>query len=501
MNRWALTAFIGIAFSLGGCSTLSEIPDHYFDLDRQGEYPLAIVPAQYQPEVVMDFDVTGKGSGAIQGAGRGMMECLNASEGGGDFAALAVLLCMPLGAAIGGIHGAITAESVDKITEITSQFKADLERVSRQETIAQEAAGYLNSQGIQADIMAASTGPRNVDDLPRYAPGQFKGYGGILELRVLELHIASTGKKGSDLCLSMELAARKIDGHTGQERDLLQRRVYRGCDSTESWMRDGGKPLLEAIETGYALAAKDIIDEFYFIYYPPIIAARSKGRGDAGESKQPPNENVILPSIPTFVLRPIQPPLTSQPEANIFASAPKHRTAVGGLQFTDVKTLSPRFEWEPFPRTFDFQGSKTQNTRITDVAYDFHIYEGVLINEDAIIGAGVLPSRPVYTRSGLQENRHQVETELSYCSWYFWTVRARFRLNGVPRVTEWSGAYDTYDNVFKAPRARNKPNRRYNGVLGPHYSYYPLRTPTDPAWPACWDDLKVYGERRESRAQ
>jgi hypothetical protein len=493
MNRWARSASVGIAFSLSGCATISAIPDHYYDLDRQGEYPLAIVPAQFLPEVVMDFDVTGKGSGAAHGAGHGMLECLFAGDGGGDFGPLVELLCMPFGAAIGAIHGAATAEGADKTEEIIAQFSTELGRMRRQETFAREAADYLGNQGIRADVMDASAGPRTADDLPHYAPSQFKGYGGVLELRVLELRVESTGKKGTALCLSMEMAARRIDGHAGQELDQLQHRLSPDCRPTESWMRNSGKPLWEAIRTGYATAAREIVDELYLIYYPAIHAARAKDRRGAGKSERPPAENVLLPSAPTFVLQPIQPPLTSQPEANIFASAPKNRTGFGGLQFTDVKTLSPRFEWEPFPRTFDLQGADTQNTRITDVVYDFLIYEGTL-------GAAVFPRRAVYGRFGLEKNQHQVEKELSHCSWYFWTVRARFRLNGVPRLTEWSGAYDSFTGLL-SPGAYRRNSESILWVWPPDYLYYPFRTPADPAWPACWDDERVYSERRKSQAQ
>jgi hypothetical protein len=495
MKAWSKIVSLGVAFSLSGCSAISGIPNHYYDLDRQNEYPLAIVPAQFPPEVVIDFDVTGKGGGAAQGAGRGMLECMRAGQGGGDFAALAVLLCMPFGATIGAIHGATTAESADKVEEINRQFRAELTSVRRQETIAHEAADYLGKLGIQADVMDASSGPRSADDLPHYAPGQFKGYGGVLELRVLELHVKSSGKKGADLCLSMNLVARKIDGHAGEERDELEHRVSRGCRSTESWMHDGGKPLFEEIRAGYTLAARQIVDEFYLIYYPRVDVDRAKVHSGTGETEPQPKADEFIPSAPTFVLRPIQPALTTQPEANIFASAPKNRIGYGGLQFADVKTLSPRFKWEPFPRDFDLQDTQTKNTRITDVVYDFQIYEGFSGPLKA-----VLPLRPIYTRSGLQESQHQIEEELSYCSWYFWTVRARFRLNDVPRVTEWAGAYESAGG-FMSPGAYRRNRKSIVWMWPPDYLYYPFRTPADPDWPACWDDRKVYRERQISRSQ
>ena len=43
----------------------------------------------------------------------------------------------------------------------------------------------------------------------------------------------------------------------------------------------------------------------------------------------------------------------------------------------------------------------------------------------------------VYARSGLTEPVHTVETPFAPDTLYLWTIRARFELNGEPRVMEW----------------------------------------------------------------
>ena len=54
----------------------------------------------------------------------------------------------------------------------------------------------------------------------------------------------------------------------------------------------------------------------------------------------------------------------------------------------------------------------------------------------------------------------QIKPDLAYCNRYFWTVRARFELDGRPRFTEWSGAF----NVGDAPGAQRI--RRGQGIIG-----------------------------------
>jgi hypothetical protein len=48
------------------------------------------------------------------------------------------------------------------------------------------------------------------------------------------------------------------------------------------------------------------------------------------------------------------------------------------------------------------------------------------------------PSQVVYERFGLPGPSHRVEEPLERSTRYFWTVRARFELNGATRVTPWS---------------------------------------------------------------
>jgi hypothetical protein len=47
------------------------------------------------------------------------------------------------------------------------------------------------------------------------------------------------------------------------------------------------------------------------------------------------------------------------------------------------------------------------------------------------------PAGIVYRRDGLASPTHTLETALSPGTRYFWTVRARFELDGRERVTEW----------------------------------------------------------------
>jgi hypothetical protein len=61
-----------------------------------------------------------------------------------------------------------------------------------------------------------------------------------------------------------------------------------------------------------------------------------------------------------------------------------------------------------------------------------------------------------------------------------WTVRARFELDGAPRATEWTGAYDTIGGYLDPMWVRGRPGAP--ALAGfPHdpLYYYPIvRTPS-----------------------
>ena len=61
-----------------------------------------------------------------------------------------------------------------------------------------------------------------------------------------------------------------------------------------------------------------------------------------------------------------------------------------------------------------------------------------------------------------------------------WTVRARFRLDGQPRVTEWSGAYNAFPNQqpWEQRRALQTTSMMRWG-LQPERFYLPFRAPGD----------------------
>lgn len=150
--------------------------------------------------------------------------------------------------------------------------------------------------------------------------------------------------------------------------------------------------------------------------------------------------------VPTYGLRPVY---------------PENRNR-GGLfdgyesVFLKVDSLQPTLRWEPFPRSHDIRRDH-QNllSRIRDVTYDLKIWNSTY----------EFPDRVIYTRQGLLEPFHKIEQPLEPCAKYFWTVRARFKIDGETRVTEWG--------ISEVPRGQEV---RKSSII-PNPNLYRFRTP------------------------
>lgn len=95
---------------------------------------------------------------------------------------------------------------------------------------------------------------------------------------------------------------------------------------------------------------------------------------------------------------------------------------------SEVASSRPMLRWETFPRPEDLKADKKGLLqRAEKVTYDVRIWR---LEDNR-------PVERVYARDGLPKPAHKVGTPLEPSTKYLWTVRARFELDGQPRVSEW----------------------------------------------------------------
>ena len=138
---------------------------------------------------------------------------------------------------------------------------------------------------------------------------------------------------------------------------------------------------------------------------------------------------------------------------------PEYPAVRNWTAFVEVDSLQPTLRWEAYPRPQD-RGEDKEGVleRIRNVTYDVKIWRA----ENAT------PGEVVYVRQGLPEPWHKLERPLEPATKYFWTVRARFELDGHPRVIEWG--------IIGDPMVpASSPLRR--SPLVPKPAHYRFKTP------------------------
>jgi hypothetical protein len=291
----------------------------------------------------------------------------------------------------------------------------------------------------------------------------------VLEIDLLKVSL--------QYALEMEAEARLISVETG---DVLNKGHYRFVSEkrrVKGWMADGAAPLTEAIRRGLATLAEDAIDENFLLYYPE--ESKNVSNTDTNEANSQPDalRNSL---IPHYVLSAISPEV----ERCVFCEVPfgrhPHR-AWRGRKFVKANSDQPTLRWERFPREFELSAQHGQPQQITDVLYDLRVYDAAVANKYALV-----PAQLLYDERSINEPQHKLAIKLEPCTDYFWTVRARFKINGKPRVTEWAGAFESgpWDNKPWNLRAGVFQYKEHPYLVeatpdGPEWYYYSFMTPCD----------------------
>ena len=149
------------------------------------------------------------------------------------------------------------------------------------------------------------------------------------------------------------------------------------------------------------------------------------------------------------------------------------------MAYVKVDSLQPTLLWEPVPRPEDHEADKEGVLkRIRNVAYDLKILRAL----------DNYPIELIYARQGLPEPSHSIEEPLEPSTKYFWTIRARFELDGHSRVIAWGGwlthrggAETDWDRLTPHGSGRKKSSYKslnsWRQALVPNPFYYRFKTP------------------------
>lgn len=218
--------------------------------------------------------------------------------------------------------------------------------------------------------------------------------------------------------------------------DLAVRKwgVRRGPFDFVEWGKDDARKLREALEDMQAQMARELFREVFYTYRRP----------------SPPEVKSVPPSaaagidgmaVPFAGFRPVQPQ---------YRVTSRSKSTQGTEQYwvarPTVDSLTPLLVWEPFPGTFQKDPYSdprpfvdTAGQVVEGVAYDLEIEcEPGFSPRPATTGTEYQARLFRYSRDGLTNTSHRIESPLPPKTKCRWRTRARFVMDGRERVTGWS---------------------------------------------------------------
>ncbi len=316
---------------------------------------------------------------------------------------------------VGGVVGATTAPSADQVT----QSEATLTQAFEVRTIQNSLRNAVVDAALSAGVQLASP----PEDIEREAVAK-RDYRQLASQgihSVLETTLTKAGTMGFGInapsTAYMQVHVRLIDTASNSERFATDY-TYEGRRlDLAGWSADQAKPLIDELDKGYRTLGTHIAESIFQLYPYP-----DRDRHSAGE---------MMSSA--FGLAPIYPPTRGALTGDRFIGAV--------FEWYAVENLRPHFKWEAFPRPSDIAAAPDDMARVSNVKYDL-----IVAKEE-----NMAPGELVYRKDGLASPNHAIAVALQSGKRYFWTVRARFDLDGRARVTEWSSTHFIAREQVTAP--------------------------------------------------
>lgn len=447
---------MAIVFDFSGCagplSVWKNQPPPYSSIHtyQQINGNIGVVAAQFEPK--MDFQallnnhqntvVTGGVQGAAVGAavGTGVGLVVLISSLGACLNPAAAATCPSVGAIIAGgaVAGGAVGASVGKAAENKNKEAAKAVNVK---DVASAISQVLQSQNFQQSVQdrivhygssttklpfntVASIGPVSPEDKPDYSKSNISITTNILEVRVLEATLRNDGRffdspYGSLVVTSKVRLIRSFD------RTVLYESEYRHVSAPMYHVllaSDDAVKFNLALQLAYQDLAQQIVDQIFLVYEP------------AHERNNNRNNCLLSP------LKPISP---KPPKGSMCGWSCDRGAFISSSKIPKIDSLHSQMTWESFPTVDELKDDKDHElAMLNNVSYEVKIYSAVPAFPEASMRKDDLVPGELIESGTTQEPKFQPKIPLEDCGNYFWTFRARFNLNGQPKVTEWAGTYN-----------------------------------------------------------
>lgn len=426
---------------LAACGTVAPPPPAAASRDALGV--LAIAPARFTPDA--NFSTFAKGAGA--GATKGAAITGGTMAGSTAIAAASVPPMAPVivisgalataaVAATGAVTGARAAVPAATAREIDATITAAVAKLDAQNALAEQLMTALQAEPWLRLAPRPVQGPTRAATSPDYAALRAAGVDTVLEVAITEIGFESCGpefvRRLSSACpddqgrrmvdLYLSARARLVRVADGEELFLRRLRYKSALREIPLWVARDGQLLAEEFAHAYRELAERVRDEALLRTPLPLPARQSHALLPGPDH---PNYGLcwLAPDYPRVL------PITLPEVVSAPFTKPGDVCPASGQHFASVDSRRPTLRWGAFPRAVDRERlARDVLQRISDVSYELKLWRA----EDCERG------HLVYERRGLALPAHTLEQPLEPGGRYFWSVRARFLVEGQPNATPWS---------------------------------------------------------------
>lgn len=249
-----------------GCATphIAMTPDQTAQLkERLGA--IGIASARFVPKVELQTPAKGTadaaGKGAIGGAGA-MLDA--AGDSGGSSGAGAVMIALiPVGAVVGGVAGAIMADSAEAVNQREAVLKKVLADLKVQETMRDRFIKTTQERTVFRFTRLEDEGPAAEGTIPDYRPLSEKGIKTVQEITVRQFGLRGEGQIQPDLSMYMILQARLVNSATNEELSNKTFTYQGEKHKFADWAANDARLFTEEFDRCYQKLAEDVMREIY----------------------------------------------------------------------------------------------------------------------------------------------------------------------------------------------------------------------------------------------
>lgn len=351
--------------------------------------------------------------GVLHSIGHGFLEC----AGFGEFGMAGVgitILCLPINMPMKIVKATEASEDLKILKKEKATIEAKIKDTSLQKIVKNIAIDYANKNMINMNSIDENTTALKENGFIDYSLLSLKGIDTVLEYEIVEISLNEVGVTDIPVFLTLKMKNKLIQTKNNHILNESEKSVNSNIHPYKELVADEFKILKEEQNRLLEAVVSDSINENLLLYYPSLSR-------DLTANKR---VDKVKRKAPYYVLGAYRPkPIFATPDMREIFSLEYSLVGNSDRRFVPINERQPLLKWEAFPWAHDM----TPSERFSEIVYDLKIYEyeGPLI----------------YTRNGLKKSEHKIEKLLKINTRYLWTVRARFKLDGKPRFTEWGGLY------------------------------------------------------------